>query len=149
MEEEIQKEMEKRKEFLEIRKHYIETAHKSSGLFDNTMISLWVWAFWWSMYFINSREWLVSSNILLYARIFLGLSIWLTIISFAISEKANRLSLDKWDEEYTTKDCKKIAILEYKIDRRNRLMDRILKISIVSLLLWVVFLSKFLFINIK
>lgn len=144
----IDKNIEKRKEFLQIRQHYIDTAHRSSNIFDRTMITLSTWALWVSMFFTEKNIDVTQKRSLLVSRILLWLAILLTLVSFYISEEANWKSTEKHDAEY--KGNQEDAIkLWCKIECHNWRLVRFKWIWIACLILWISFLAVFLFCNIK
>lgn len=158
MKKSIQEKMENRKEFINIRQYYIDTANKSSDFFDKTLITLSTSILWWSMIFINANSHnLIFSWFVLVARILLWITMLITLISFVISENAHWLSQEKWDLEYIKDENKvkekeiieKLNEIETKINNKNKLIKYIKYISIVTLFLWVVFLIVFIYININ
>lgn len=144
---ETQKEIEWRKEFLQIRQHYIDTAHRSSNVFDNSMITLSTWALWASMFFVNKDIVLWETMMLLLWRVFLWITILLTLISFYISEDANWLSVEKHDAIYEWKSSESLCKLSCKIDTKNNILGILKRISIITLIIGIVFLALFLYFN--
>lgn len=141
--------IEERKEFLQIRQQYIDTAHRSSNVFDNTMITLTTAALWWSMFLIkNHTKEILHKERLLITRWLLGLTLLLILISFILSEEANRLSIDQHDEEYQNWSCETIWVLKHKIKTKNNWIDILKWVPIFTLILWVIFLVLFLYTNI-
>lgn len=144
---ETQKEIEARREFLQIRQHYIDTAHRSSKVFDNTMITLSTWALWASMFFLNRDVVLWYTWILVLWRIFLWGTILLTVISFYISEQANWLSVEKHDRSYCWKDIKHSSKLSCMIECKNNTLNVLKRISIITLIVWIILIAWFLYLN--
>lgn len=140
----VAKKIEERKEFIQIRQHYIDTAQKSSSIFDSSMITLSTWALWASMFFINRDITFSDKPLLTIWRAFLWTTILLTLISFHISEGANRLSVEKHDEEYQWENSKDLCKLSCKIDRKNDILNTLAQVSIVTLILGITFVALFL-----
>jgi len=138
-----------RKEFLQVRQHYIDSAHRSSNVFDSTMITLTTAALWGSMFLTkNTSQEIINKEFLLISWLFLWLSLLAILLSFILSEKAHRLSVDLHDEEYQNWPCETIGVLKHKIKIRNQWIDILKWVPIFSLIIWVLFLALFLYSNI-
>jgi len=134
-----------REEFLEMRKQYANIMDKSSSLFDHTLITLSIWAFWWSMLFILNAQNISNKCILVLSRILLGIAIWLTLWSFKISASVHQKMISKIDDEYCDKDTQEIS---QKTICLNAVLDCMQYASMLMLLLWMVVLSIFIYLNI-
>jgi hypothetical protein len=141
-----------RQEFVQIRQHYIDSAHRSSNVFDSTMITLTTAAIWVSLFMLDKKMSDVSFlYFLIRSRVLLWVTLLLILFSFIISEKAHRLSIDLHDMQYIKNDSnkKQEEKIECKIKTMNQILSLMKHIQIITLVCGIVFLVLFLLKNIK
>lgn len=138
-----------RKEYLEIRNWYAQRIFYASDTFDKTIMTLSISVLWASLLFINNKKEIIGGlKYLIFAWIFLALTILISLISFLLGERSNRDSLDRYDAEYLQKSSKELEDYDSKILVKSKIIWIIKILTIIFLILWVCFLVLFFYSNI-
>ncbi len=136
------------KRYLEERAIYIELQKNSSNLLDKYLLAIGMGALLLSVTFIEKivpqpQAW--TLYILLFSWVLLIASVLLTLISFYTSEKAIRKTIEILDLEYGAEAGDKID----DNNKYSKITERLNFFSIASLILGIVLLTVFSFLNIK
>lgn len=138
-----------RKEYLEIRNSCAQRIFYASDTFDKTIMTLSVSVLWASLLFINNKKEIIGGlGYLIFAWIFLALTILINLISLLLRERSNRDILDRYDAGYQKKSSKELEEYDYKILVKGKIIWIIKIFTIIFLILWVCFLVLFFYFNI-
>ena len=75
------------------------------------------------MLFINNKKEIIGGlKYLIFAWIFLALTILISLISFLLGERSNRDSLDRYDAEYLQKSSKELEDYDSKILVKSKII---------------------------
>jgi len=127
--------------FLEIRSKYEAQCQDSSNRFDTTLITLSVSALWAWMFFLTQKTSDTNTCLLFISRIFLGIAIWTTLISYTLSENSIRKRIESLDLNFKWENS---SGKENDIIKLWLRMDWLRYVAIWSIVIGILFLLIFL-----